>query len=756
MRGQIIFYFILYLLSVSLVDADNISVWQRGGDYARTNANNKETILNTRNVNVNQFGKLFSRQVLGHVYAQPLYIPNLTMPQTNAVHNVLFVATMGNNIYAFDADDPNRPEPLWQRNFGPTIPIADGMIGAPSAHCAVYTDILLEVGIVSTPVIDQQTNTLYFVNVNKESHDPYIVRHRLHAIDIYTGVERPNSPVLIEASVPGSGDGSENGILKFNSLTQNQRLALTIIDDLIYFGFASYCTKPPYHGWIFAYDKTTLERKFYFCTTPNGKEGGVWQSGQGLVWDGRYIYPVTANGDYDGITEWGDSFLKIDTWKNKTTDPYKGMLLREGIVDHFSPYNWDELWRLDLDLCTAGPILIPDTDCLFACSKQGWCYLVNKNNMGGSDPTTNKNIQWFKPNPDSSTDYPSLTMGTHGGVTTWMSPTKGRLVYVFPVHDTLKAFKMDIQGRIGKFNLAATDKAADNNPPVGFPGGIVSLSSDESVEGSAIVWAIHSTGGSANRQLQPSILRAFDANDISREIWNSNMNACRDNSGMLAKFLPALIVNGKVFVASQSLPPYRESKINIYGILPQDQQGKYWANDPCCYNEASCGAPDGWCCGGACYSPDIYYCANHTLCPRGQNCGPPDNKCVNCPNSCCGQQCYDDKKFVCSLGKICAIGMESCGTECIDSTKFMCDGGFVVPRPMDTSATSIQPAPTIITDRSDPDTSDTKSPGPIQSPVAVQSSETEENSNAGHTRTSVYITAYFIILLVTIIIRHNL
>ena len=306
---------ILLLLLFAADSEQQHATWTRSYDMSRTNANLEETILNTSNVNHDKFGSLFTRSVTGHVYSQVLYIPNLLMPQDGKTHNVIFVATMGNNLYAFDADDPNADQPLWQRNFGPTLPISDGVIGAPSAHCAVYTDIFVEVGIVSTPVIDRETNTLYLVHVNKESNDPYIVRHRLRAIDILTGNDRANSPVVIEGEFPGTGDGSVDGVVPFTSLTQNQRLALTLINGNVYFAFGSYCTKPIYHGWLFGYDKTTLQRKFVWCTTPNGKEGSIWQSGQGLVYDGTYAYMVTANGYFSAGTDWGNSYLKIDLTK---------------------------------------------------------------------------------------------------------------------------------------------------------------------------------------------------------------------------------------------------------------------------------------------------------------------------------------------------------------------------------------------------------------------------------------------------------
>lgn len=658
--------------------ADNVPIWTRAMNNLRDNNNLRETILNVNNVNSETFGKLYTRVVEGHVYASLLYIPDLLMPQTGQVHNVLFIATMANNVYAFDADNASNSEPFWKRNFGFPLPIQDHTIGAPSPHCTVYSDIHVEVGIVSTPVIDQSTYTMYLVATNKDSEDPYIINHRLHAIDIRTGESRPNSGVVIEGEYPGTGDASVNGVIPFTSLTQNQRLSLTLGDDgIIYFGFGSYCTKPIYHGWLFGYDKITLEQKLVWCTSPTGHPGqaSIWQSGVGLIYEAPYLYAVSANGYFQAGTDWGNSVLKIDPRKVNS----KGQLI-DGVVDYFTPYDWEELWQLDLDLGCAGPIIIPGSRCIFGCGKQGYCYVVDKDNMGGNSPTTNNNLQYFKPNPNSSDDYPTLTMGIHGEVTWWQGGGKTR-VYLWPCSYVLTAFPFIRNGDIGVLDLANVEKAPNPDPnlPVGFPGGMLFLSANGNDTNTGIIWAFHSSDGSANRHIVAGVLRAYDANDITRELWNSQQVPCRDQVGNIQKFSSAVVTNGKVFVPSMPSTPNRFAHVHCYGLLSPEQQAKKYINDSCCIlNPCAIGTA---CCNGACYYVDQYYCSGGILCPKGQICNPdyPD-PCLSCPDSCCfGQTCYDKNTHTCTGSTVCPNPLIGCADGCYSPDNYTCVTNYPVP-----------------------------------------------------------------------------
>ncbi len=279
-------------------------VLTRSYDNGRTGANLSETKLDVSNVNVSQFGKLFALPVDGHIYAQPLYVPRVEIPG-KGLHNVAYVATQHNSVYAFDADGLDLSASLWQVNLGDSVPLPNPDVG-PSD----YANIQIEVGITGTPVIDPSTGTLYVAAITKEpipQNCPCAYRHRLHALDIYTGAEKFGGPVVIASSA---------GVLpQFDTTHQLQRPGLLLSDGVVYVAFGSYGDWQPYHGWIFGYDAKTLGQVSFFNTTPTGYEGAIWQAGQGLSADeAGYVYAVTSNGDYDleiGGANYGDSMIKL-------------------------------------------------------------------------------------------------------------------------------------------------------------------------------------------------------------------------------------------------------------------------------------------------------------------------------------------------------------------------------------------------------------------------------------------------------------
>src|SRR5262249_24266672 len=233
-----------------------VSVLTNHNDNGRTGANLSETILNTANVNVTQFSKLFSRTVDGQIYAQPLYVPNVAIPG-QGIHNVVYVATMKNKVYAFDGDDPAASAPLWQMNLGTPVPAADtGSLNTITEY----------IGITSTPVIDASSNTLYCVANTKETSNSYL--QRLHALDITTGQEKLGGPVLITASAAGVGQGSVGGTITFNALRHLNRPGLLLLNGYIYIGFGSHDDIEPYHGWVFSYNASTLQRVAVFHSSP--------------------------------------------------------------------------------------------------------------------------------------------------------------------------------------------------------------------------------------------------------------------------------------------------------------------------------------------------------------------------------------------------------------------------------------------------------------------------------------------------------
>src|SRR5579884_1450921 len=263
-------------------------------DNARTGLNSGETILTPADVNSTSFGKLFSYHLDGQMYAQPLYVPNLAIPG-KGTHDVVFAATEHDSVYAFDADT-NGPGGglLWQASFiNPTA----GVTTMPTADVG-SSGVSPEIGITSTPVIDPATNTLYVVAMTKEVSGTTVSYHqRLHALDITTGDEKFGGPVDIQASVPGTGDSAVNGVVSFDPKRHLQRAALLLDHGYVYIAWASHFDQRPYHGWLMAYNATTLRQAAVFNVTPNGNEGGLWFGGGGPSADADgNVFISTGNG----------------------------------------------------------------------------------------------------------------------------------------------------------------------------------------------------------------------------------------------------------------------------------------------------------------------------------------------------------------------------------------------------------------------------------------------------------------------------
>src|SRR3989442_6833750 len=308
----------------------SIVVATQHNDNRRTGANLQEVVLNTSNVNPIHFGKLFTYAVQGDVYAQPLYVSNVTIPN-KGIHNVVYIATMTNRVYAFDADDPKQATtPLWQRSLEPSIPLPDPNIGPPN-----YQDILgrtarRNIGILSTPVISLSHNAIYVVTASKDPNksDPSAYSHHLCALDLATGADKFGEPTKIRATVAGTGDGSRNGQITFTSNRHNQRPVLLIANDTIYIAFASYGDQNPYHGWVLAYSASTLQQIAVFNTTPTGGRGGICQAGQGLAADEqKNIYFLTGNGTFQDRIDFSSSFVML------------GPKLKVAVSDYFTPFN---------------------------------------------------------------------------------------------------------------------------------------------------------------------------------------------------------------------------------------------------------------------------------------------------------------------------------------------------------------------------------------------------------------------------------
>ena len=537
--------FLLALLTTSSLAARaEVAVLTQHNNLSHTGANLEETTLTTENVNTNTFGLLYTRPVDDQIYSQPLIMTNVNIPG-KGVHNIVILTTVNDSVYAFDAEDPTVTEPYWTRSFihPPTIvPPTHLDLAAIGACGGNYNDFTGNMGIASTPVIDPATGTIYLVARTKEPGNNFV--QRLHALDIRTGEERPNSPVIIKATYPGTGDGSVGGVLTFDPVRQNQRSGLILVNGVIYITWAGHCDLAPYHGWIMGYDATNLLQVVVYNSTPNGGDGGIWMSSEGISADadGNLFLSVGngsvgSKGNPQDTINRGESFLKLK---------------RDGshlnVVSWFTPYNYQFLENGDVDLGSAGFTLIPGTTLAFSGGKQGIGYLVDRDNMGNlSFSGADTNIpQSFKMSSDQ----------IHGGMVWWDGPT-GSFGYMWPASTVLQQYKFD--RTVNKFVLPAFAQSP-TSAPGGQPGGMLAVSANGAKAGSGILWAVHQQNGDANHVTLPGLLHAYDAQNVSHEIWNSEQIASRDAVGGFAKFIPPTIANGKVYLATFA------GRLDVYGL----------------------------------------------------------------------------------------------------------------------------------------------------------------------------------------------
>ena len=516
------------LLGLSSLCLGRVAVTTHHNDTSRTGQNLSETILNTSNVSVNTFGKLFSRTVDGQIYAQPLYVPNL--PVNGTTRNVVYVATQNNSVYAFDADDPAASSPLWQVNFGTPVPSTD-----VDPTCA---DITPQIGITSTPVIDTSTSTIYVAAKTKNtSNNSY--HFSIHALGLLTGTEKFGGPTEITAQVPGTGVESVGGTVTLDPLQQFNRPGLLLLNGVVYVAFGGACETPPWHGWILGYSASTLQQVAVLNTTPNGSDGGIWGGGQGLLADSaNNIYVMTGNGTFDATTggDYGDSVLKISTASGLS------------IVDYFTPTNQAALDAADLDLGSGGPMALPGTNLIVGSGKDGIVRVVDTTNLGEFSATTNNNVQNFQ--------------GTTGVVFMgapiyWNSPNNGPVIYIWSGNDFLKAYQL-VNGTF----LTTPISQSSIPEALGYSNSVpLSLSANGNQAGTGIVWGSGAFSGNANQTTVTGILRAFDATDLTNELWDSKQNAARDDVGSYAKLSPPTIANGRVYLATFS------NQLLVYGLF---------------------------------------------------------------------------------------------------------------------------------------------------------------------------------------------
>ena len=535
-----------FFLCVVIQTWSQVAITTERYDSSRTGSNLSETTLTTSNVNSTQFGKLYSYSVSGSVQAQPLYVPNLTLPGLGP-YNVLFVVTMNDVVYALDADSnaTNGNGVLWMNNL--TNPAA-GVTPIPIVNI-VQSDslnIVGNVGIESTPVIDLSSNTMYLVARTMEvsgTTTNYVTR--LHALDITTGNEKLGGPVVVQGSVSGSGQGSSGGVLTFDPLIQNQRSSLALVNGLVVFSFASHEDFFDWHGWVFAYEAQTLQSAGILCTTPNGQNGGLWMSGRAPVVDSAGdIYYASGNGDWDGETSFGDSVLKLSATGGNLS-----------VVDYFTPDDYASLQASDTDLGSSGPLLIPGTSLLIHGGKESILYLMNTSSLGHEASGNGQIVQSFAT---------TQTGEIHGGPVFWnRTSNAGPTMYIWPNNGgSMEAYQFNGS----TFNTTPISQSTIAAPE-GQSGGVLTLSADGSTVGSGIVWASMPISLDGDHGLSPGVLRAFDANNLTTELWDSQMNFARDSMGIWPKYSPPTVVNGKVYMAAFPSDGVSNGAISVYGLL---------------------------------------------------------------------------------------------------------------------------------------------------------------------------------------------
>lgn len=537
---------IITILTLAISASAQVNVLTQHNNLKRTGWNDNETKLTLTNVS-NNFGLLCKKKVDDQVYAQPLVVSNLTI--NGKAHNVLFTATVNNSVYAFDADDTSST-PLWKVNLtysGYRAVQNTDMTGACGGN---YKDFSGKMGIVCTPVIDAATNTIYLLVRSASNNGQTFVQY-LHALDIKTGAEKAGSPVYITAKVKGSGDGSDGTYVTFDQQHEGPRAGLLLYNNTVYMAWASHCDWSPYHGWVIGYDATTLKQKYVYNDSPEGGLAGIWMSGQApAVDDNGYIYLSTGNGSVgnngnpnDTINR-GESLLKLQP---------SGSTLK--VRDFFTPNDYQYLEDYDLDYGADGVLLIPNTNLSLSGSKESYLYLINNTKMGGVTYNNGSVIQMLDVN--ASAEFYAKHL--HGSPVYFKNSAGKEYVYAWAEGGLLKQFPFNRAA--GKFDTA-NKKVGFTTLPYGMPGGMLALSSSAGKDGTGILWASHPLQGDANQAVVPGVLQAFDANDVTHELWNSSLNSKRDAVGNFAKFVCPAIANGKVYLSTFS------GYVAVYGLNP--------------------------------------------------------------------------------------------------------------------------------------------------------------------------------------------
>ncbi|MGA3102877.1 MAG: hypothetical protein ABSD53_00255 [Terriglobales bacterium] len=487
-------------------------------DDSRDGAFTQETTLTTANVNSSQFGRIAAYTVDGQIYAQPLYLPAVSI--AGGDHAVVYTVTQNNTVYAFDATG-TQTAPFWKVNLGTHVTKDD------------VTGVNPYVGILSTPVIDATTNTMYLVSETSDTDVPFY----LHALDVTSGAEKFGGPMAINASVTGTeGTGTSHTITLGNDCYQRMGLALDPVTNAIYIPFGS-CT----HGWVLAYDKDSLLQKAVFNDTPNDNGGGgLWASGGAIAIDDMTgdLYLMSGVDEGDQITTgYSDSFLRLNP-------------ANLSVLDYFTPDNALVLEQNDVDLGSGSNILLPNNSSstpheTIGGGKDGNIFVVNRDEMGSFSPNQNNVIQTVHTGTQQYNNIFSTPAYWNGSI------------YYHSSHDVLRAFSWSADT-----GLMSTSPTSSATTVYTQHGATPSLSANGG-DTNGIIWDTDNTNYNENDPSSsgPLVLHAYEAANVATELYDSSQAGSRDTAGLALKFTVPTIASGKVFVPTGG-------ELDIYGLLP--------------------------------------------------------------------------------------------------------------------------------------------------------------------------------------------
>jgi hypothetical protein len=506
---------LLLLTSVGLARAQMTDVLTYHNDIARTGATLHEEILSPANVSTNHFGKLWVLPTDGKVDAEPLYAAGVAIPSLGE-RNLLVVATENDTVYGFDADSTNL---FWKKSM-----LGSGERPSDSRSCNQVTPTI---GITSTPVIDRNLGSNGTVFLIAMSTDGTHYFHRLHALDLATGLDRLPA-VTVAANYPGTGAGSSGGTAVFNPAQYKERPGLLLMNGTIYTTWGSHCDIAPYTGWIMAFDEQSLAQVAVLNITPNGSDGGIWMSGGAPAGDSQgNIYFLDGNGTLDATFttngfpsrgDYGNGFIKLSTTNRVLA-----------VADYFATYQSPAQNSQDLDLGSGGPLLLPDMpdaqgatrSLAVGAGKDSNLYLVDRDNMGKFNPANDNAV------------YQKLTGALSGGVFSSPAYFNGTLYYGH-VGGSILAFP---------FTAARLTSPSSHTPQsFEYPGATPSISANGTNNG--IVWAVENVSA--------AVLRAYSATNLGLELYDSNQAGTRDQFGGGNKFITPTIASARLYVGTTS------------------------------------------------------------------------------------------------------------------------------------------------------------------------------------------------------------